>query len=169
MHFSEEQIGSILSKFPNAKSALDIGCGEGQLLIQLEQRGISTTGIDISGVALNEAEKHVKGTLIGGDFEQFTFPNDSSFDLIFVKFVIAFIQNPETFFKKINRMLKVDGGFILLTPVAQKLGLSPEKEEIFIEQSVLEKLMPQYFSRIEETVLHSEENKKLALYICTKK
>lgn len=169
LHFTEEQIDSILAKFPNAKSALDIGCGEGQLLIQLEQRDIFTTGIDISSVAINEAGKHIKGTLIKGDFEQFTFPNNSLFDLIFVKFVIAFIQNPAAFFKKIDNMLKTGGGFILLTPVTQKLDDSSEKEEIFIEQSILGKFMPRYFSKIEETVLHSEKSKKLMLYICTKK
>jgi 2-polyprenyl-3-methyl-5-hydroxy-6-metoxy-1,4-benzoquinol methylase len=169
LHLTKEQVDTILAKFPDAKSALDIGCGEGQLLIQLERQGISTTGIDISNVAISEASKYVKGTLIEGDFEQVTFPNNSSFDLIFVKFVIAFIQNHEAFFKKINTLLKPDGGFILLTPVTKELNLSSEKDEIFIKQSVLEKFMPQYFSKIEETVLYSENNKKLVLYTCTKK
>lgn len=168
LHLTDEQVDAILTKFPNAKSALDIGCGEGQLLIQLEQRDIATVGIDVSDGALKEARKHVVGKLIEGDFEQFTFPNNSSFDLVFVKFVIAFIQNPKAFFEKIDRMLKTRGGFILLTPVTQKLDSSSEKEEVFVEQSVLDKFMPQYFPKIEETVLYSEDNKKLSLYICTK-
>ncbi len=168
LHLTDEQVDVILAKFPNAKSALDIGCGEGQLLIQLEQRSIASTGIDVSDVALNEARKYVVGKLIEGDFEQFVFPHDSSFDLIFVKFVIAFIQNPETFFEKVDKFLKAGGGFILLTPVAQKLDSQSEKEEVFVEQSTLDKFMPQYFQKIEEIVLYSENNKKLALYTCTK-
>lgn len=169
LHLTEEQVDTVLKKFPDAKSILDIGCGEGQLLIQLEQRGISTTGIDVSSVAINEAKKEVVGTLIEGDFEQFVFPDNSSFDLIFVKFVIAFIQDPESFLKKINTLLKSGGGFILLTPVIQNLDSSSQKEEVFIEQSVLDENMPQYFSKIEETLLYSESNKKLVLYTCTKK
>jgi|SRR3989344_2559456 len=169
LHLTEEQVDAVLAKFPDAKSALDIGCGEGQLLVQLEQRGILITGIDISSVALDEARKHVRGILIDGDFEQFIFPNNLSFDIIFVKFVIAFIQNPETFFKKINNLLRTGGGFILLTPVTQKLDDSSEKEEIFIKQSILEKFMPQYFSEVEEIVFHSENGKRLMLYVCTKK
>lgn len=169
LHLTEEQVDAILVRFPNAKSALDIGCGEGQLLTQLEQRNISTTGIDVSDVALKKAHKHVAGKLIEGDFEQFVFPKNSSFDLIFVKFVIAFIQNAGAFFEKIDNLLKTGGGFILLTPVTKELDSSSEKEEVFVEQSVLEKFMPQYFSKIEETVLHSENNKRLVLYTCTKK
>lgn len=169
LHLTEEQVEAILVKFPNAKSALDIGCGEGQLLIQLEQRNISVTGIDVSDVALKEARRHVAGKLIEGDFEQFIFPNDSSFDLIFVKFVIAFIQNPEEFFEKIDALLKTEGGFILLTPVTKELDTSSEKEEVFVEQSVLDRFMPKYFSKVEETILYSEGSKKLSLYICTKK
>ncbi|MFZ3043538.1 MAG: class I SAM-dependent methyltransferase [Minisyncoccia bacterium] len=169
LHLTEEQVGDILVRFPNAKSALDIGCGEGQLLVQLEQRGFSTTGIDVSDVALKEARKHVAGKLIEGDFEQFVFSSDSSFDLIFVKFVIAFIQNPEKFFQKIDNLLKIGGGFILLTPVTQELDSLSEKEEVFVEQSILDKFMPQYFSKVEETILYSENSKKLSLYICMKR
>jgi 2-polyprenyl-3-methyl-5-hydroxy-6-metoxy-1,4-benzoquinol methylase len=169
LHLTEEQVDSILKKFPNAASALDIGCGEGQLLIQLEERGISTTGIDISDIGINEAKKRVSGSLIVGDFEQFSFPDTASFDLIFVKFVIAFIQNPEAFFKKIDSLLKTDGGFILLTPVIREPDSSSQKEEVFIEQSILDEYLPRYFSKIEETILYSEGHKRLALYTCTKK
>lgn len=169
LHLTEEQINAILRKFPDVKSALDIGCGEGQLMAQLEQRDISTTGIDVSDIALAEAHKLVKGTLIEGDFEQFTFPDGTSFDLIFAKFVIAFAQNPKIFFKKIDTLLRGGGGFILITPVIQELKSSSQKEEVFIEQLVLDENMPQYFSEIEETILYSENNKKLALFICMKK
>lgn len=104
-----------------------------------------------------------------GDFEKLAFPHDSIFDLIFVKFVIAFIQNPEAFFEKVDTLLMTGGGFILLTPVMRgEIDSSSEKEEVFVEQSVLDKFMPRYFSKIEEIVLYSEGNKKLALYICTK-
>lgn len=169
LHLTEEQVDNILKKFPNAASALDIGCGEGQLLIQLEERGISATGIDISDIGINEAKKRVSGSLIVGDFEQFSFPDTTSFDLVFVKFVIAFIQNPETFFKKIDSLLKTDGGFILLTPVIRESDSSSQKEEVFIEQSILDEYLPRYFSKIEETILYSEGHKRLVLYTCTKK
>lgn len=169
LHLTDEQVDKILEKFAYAKSALDIGCGEGQLLAQLEKRGISTVGIDVSPVALNEAHKHVKGELIEGDFEQYTFRKDTQFDLIFTKFVIAFIKDVDAFFKKIVALLGPGSGFILLTPVIN--GPKNEnliEEEIFIQQSVLDASMPRYFSDIKEEVLYAEGDKKLALYVCTK-
>ena len=170
LHFSNEQIVAILRKFPKAKSALDVGCGEGQVMIQLEQHGISTTGIDISSVALAEASRNVRGTLIEGDFEKSNFPQGQHFDLIFVKFVIAFIKDVPAFFKKINALLKTGGGLILLAPVVKgPLGQASEGEEIFVEQSVLDTFVPRYFSKIKEEILHTEADRKLSLYLCTKK
>lgn len=169
LHFSDEQLESILKQFPNAVSALDIGCGEGQLMTQLEVRSISTTGMDISDVALTEAHRHAKGVLIESDFEQYTFQKDVRFDLIFVKFVIAFIRDVGAFFKKIDTLLKPGGGLILLTPVTNgKRDPYFEGDDIFIQQSVLDTFMPLFFSKINEEVLHAEDDKKLALYICTK-
>lgn len=168
LHLTEEQVNAILIRFSNAKSALDIGCGEGQLLIQLEQRNISAVGIDVSDVALKEARKHVKGTLIEGDFEEFVFSEEEKFDLVFVKFVIAFIEDIPTFFKKIQSVLKTSGGFILLAPVINGHLEKKSGEEIFVEQSVLDVSMPKYFSEIKEEILHTEGNRKLALYTCIK-
>lgn len=167
LHFTDDQVSSILKDFPLAKTALDIGCGEGQLMLQLEATGVTTTGIDLSKVALAEAHKHVKGNLIEGDFEKFDFPIEQKFDLIFVKFVIAFIESKPAFFKKVRGLLNAGGALILLTPVidgeiVQKL----ESESIFVEKSVLDTYMPKYFPNIKEEILHAERAKKLSLFIC---
>ncbi len=168
IHFTEEQLNDILKKFPDAQSALDIGCGEGQLLVQLEKRGLFSTGIDVSEVGLDEAKKQFKGALILGDFEEFNFPEESSFDLIFVKFVVAFIKNPADFFKKVDSLLKRGGGFILLTPVMPKPNIQLQEEEVFVGQAVIDTYLPQYFSKIDEVVLYSDGSKRLVLYICKK-
>lgn len=169
LHFTDEQIASILKHFPLAKTALDIGCGEGQLILQLETVGIATTGIDISKIALAEARKRVKGTLLEGDFEKYSFPPEQKFDLVFVKFVIAFIKDIPAFFNKIDDLLKQNGGFILLAPVAkQSIDRSEEANEIFIEQSLLDVSFPKHFSNIQEETLYAEDDKRLALFICKK-
>jgi len=169
LHFTNDQIASILRHFPLAKTALDIGCGEGQLMLQLEAANITTIGIDLSKIALAEARKHVKGNLIEGDFEKFYFPIEQKFDLIFVKFVIAFMSDIPSFFKKIDDLLNPGGGFILLAPVSnQPIDRNIEADEIFIEQSVLDISMPKYFSNIREEILHAENEKKLSLFICSK-
>lgn len=169
LHFSEEQIDNILKQFPNTQSVLDIGCGEGQLLVQLETRGISTVGIDVSEIGIEEARKYVKGGLIVGDFETFEFPADRTFDLIFVKFVIAFIEKPDLFFRKIIRLLNSSGGLILLTPVMPNPDRSSPSEEVFADQAVIDQFLPRHFSSIKEEVLYADGDKRLVLYTCIKK
>lgn len=166
LHFTNDQVVSILRDFPLAKTALDIGCGEGQLMLQLEAADITTTGIDLSKVALAEARKQVKGTLLEGNFEQWEFLGTQKFDLIFAKFLIAFIENRDKFFSKIRSLLQEDGGFILMTPIIDQKSLEPGSE-VFIEQSVLDTYLPA-FSTVKEQILYSETGKRLSLFICRK-
>lgn len=165
LHLSDTQLKNVLLEFPNAKSALDIGCGEGQLMVQLEKAGLSTTGIDVSPVCLGEATKHVKGKLVEADFEQFEFAKDSKFDLIFAKFIIAFINHPESFFEKIISLLNRRGGLILLTPVSAVPLTNSDSDEVFVSQNVID-LLPRFFEKIDEEILYSEESRKLSLYVC---
>lgn len=169
LHFTEDQVDSVLKQFPNTQSVLDIGCGEGQLLVQLEARGISTVGIDVSEVGITEARKHVKGELIVGDFETFEFPADTSFDLVFVKFVIAFIAEPDLFFQKVTQLLRTHGGLVLLTPVMPNPNPLSPSEEVFVEIAVLDRCLFRYFSSIHEEVLYADGNKRLVLYTSVKK
>ncbi len=169
LHFSEEQIHSILEKFPNTQSALDIGCGEGQLMAQLESRGISTVGIDVSEVGIEAARKLSKGEFIIGDFETFEFPTNTAFDLIFVKFVIAFIEKPDLFFQKIVQLLNSHGGLVLLTPVMPNPDRSSQSEEVFVDLATLDGCLARYFSSIREEVLYADGEKRLVLYTAVKK
>lgn len=162
MQFSEHQIDTILSQSCNTRNALDIGCGEGDLMYQLEQRGIEGTGIDISKLAISRAQDKVpQGSFICANFEDYQFPNDISFDLIFAKFVIAFIENKESFLDKINQLLKEDGTFVIMTPVAKEL---PENNEIFISQITVDNLFPHFSERI----ITIKDSQKLSLFIYNK-
>lgn len=169
LHFNEEQIDVILKKFPNTQSILDIGCGEGQLMSQLEARGISTVGIDVSEVGIKTARKSSNGQFIVGDFETFEFPTNTAFDLIFVKFVIAFIEKPDLFFQKVVQLLNSHGGFILLTPVMPNPDQLSPAEEVFVDLSTLDECFSRYFSSVHEEVLYADGEKRLVLYIAIKK
>lgn len=169
LHFSEEQIDDILRKFPDTQSVLDIGCGEGQLMVQLESRGMSTVGIDVSEVGIKTARESSKGQFIVGDFETFEFPTDTAFDLIFVKFVIAFIEKPDLFFQKVAQLLSSHGGLILLTPVMPNPDRLSPVEEVFTDLSILDECFSRYFSSVHEEVLYADGEKRLVLYTAIKK
>jgi len=168
LHLTETQVAEILAGSPSAHSALDIGCGEGQLLEQLEQSGLTVTGIDVSPVALSAAKERVEGTLIEGDFESFNFNTNSTFDLIFLKFVIAFIDDKERLFQKIHSLLNEGGELVLLTPVISGVKELKSIEEIFVEKHILDECLPKYFGQIKEDILYKEGGKKLSLFVCKK-
>ena len=69
---------------PSAKlnqQALDIGCGTGGLMHQLEAQQYNTAGMDISPMALGFARKRVIGPLARASANQLPFRNEV-FDLV---------------------------------------------------------------------------------------
>lgn len=60
---------------PAMRTALDVGCGEGELAEALSVRGLSVTGLDVNGDVLAVAQKRgcdvtwVQGDVLGGSLE----------------------------------------------------------------------------------------------------
>lgn len=85
------------------KDILDVGCGRGQLIKQLECRGFEVDGIDLS--------KHSSHMV--GDFMKKDLPK---YDMIVANKVIAF-NKPEEFINKVQKTLNKNGVFVCITPV----------------------------------------------------
>lgn len=90
----------------SGKRALDIGCGQGQLMKQLQERGFETTGIDLSDYSAG----------LVGDFMTHDF-GDQRFDLITANLVIAFIEDKKAFYEKVKSLLNPGGKIVIITPV----------------------------------------------------
>lgn len=90
---------------------LEIGCGTGRFLSQLEA-DYETYGIDISEYAIGEAKKRTKSSsLMVGEIEDFPFP--LLCDGIVAINVIEHLKNPRDVLMGIRRGLK-RGGFLFL-------------------------------------------------------
>lgn len=84
-------------------SILDVGCGRGQLLEQLKNRGLTVRGIDLSDYSADMV----------GDFLKYKL---GKYDVIITNKVLAF--NPiEAFLKRVKDHLKPGGTFVLITPI----------------------------------------------------
>lgn len=98
------------------KTALDIGCGTGELTRQLKARGFSVTGIDTSDYAIEQAKRIDREILyLTGKFEQSAL--DGRYDVIVVNKVLAFVENPKGFLEKAKDLLNNGGKLVLITPV----------------------------------------------------
>ncbi|MEX0931950.1 MAG: class I SAM-dependent methyltransferase [Candidatus Paceibacterota bacterium] len=168
--FSQDELSWVLDHFPQANTVLDIGCGRGELLAQLEERGLATEGIDLSSVAMNEAKINCGAALHTGCFEKYSFAPGAVFDLIFIKFVLAYIVKKDDFFKKVVQLLREGGGCVIITPVIEfSNNPSDSVPEIFVERKVLDMLLSTYFTVQVEKKMYEEKEKSLSIFILHKK
>jgi 2-polyprenyl-3-methyl-5-hydroxy-6-metoxy-1,4-benzoquinol methylase len=107
-------------------SALDVGCGDGyHLFVFNTNKGIrekvSFRGVDISGLQVEYARRVALGMgfenvqFEAGSAEHLGFP-DESFDIVLCSDVVEHLENPETCFAEIRRVLKSGGTAIITTP-----------------------------------------------------
>jgi ubiquinone/menaquinone biosynthesis C-methylase UbiE len=74
-------LGKLLAGFPNARTALEIGCGTGYFTRWLASRGLEVVGLDSSLPMLREARRREDAPLVLGDALDLPF-SERSFDLV---------------------------------------------------------------------------------------
>lgn len=102
------------------KRVLDIGCGPGEMMIDLMSRGYEVVGVDIAEGMLAVAKENIqkrlptkKFTLKLGDIERLDF-EDKEFDYVICAGVIEYLETDAKAISELNRVLKV-GGRILIS------------------------------------------------------
>lgn len=93
---------------------LEIGCGVGDFLHEMEKRGWNCTGIEPSADAKAIARKKVKAQLLAP--EEINQLPDKSFDLITMWHVLEHVDNLKEEVFQLQRLLKDDGRLVLALP-----------------------------------------------------
>lgn len=100
--------------------ALDIGCGNGEVI-----RNMNLLGWQFEGVEFNETAVDICRSaglkVFHGDIYKASFKEDT-FDLITAHHLIEHIPDPERFVSEISRILKPGGKFVIQTPNTKALG-----------------------------------------------
>lgn len=102
-------------------SILDVGCGNGDLLIKLVEKfpDACLIGTEISSGRLHIAQHRLNGkaSLIQTGGKGYNLPvGNNSIDLVFVTEVIEHLKQPQLFLREIHRALAPEGRLILTTP-----------------------------------------------------
>lgn len=125
----ERLILSYLGKNFSKVKILDIGCGEGKFLENLDQNIFEKKGVEISKKASNVCNK--KGlVVINNGFLEAEFGKEK-YDVITMWHVLEHLKNPIAVFKKINDLLKEGGILLVSTPNTNSLGFKIGKENWF--------------------------------------
>lgn len=93
---------------------LEIGCGVGDFIKEMEKKGWDCTGIEPSIDAKNIAQKRIKARLYDPQ-DIITLPNDS-FDLITLWHVLEHVDDLKTEIYHLHRLLKNGGRLVLALP-----------------------------------------------------
>jgi 2-polyprenyl-3-methyl-5-hydroxy-6-metoxy-1,4-benzoquinol methylase len=99
---------------------LEIGCGSGRMLRQMQGLGWTVQGIDLDpGAVANAAKKGLKVTL--GELESCGYPN-ASFDAITMNHLIEHVYSPRSLLAECYRIVKPGGRVVVVTPNIESIG-----------------------------------------------
>jgi len=108
---------------------LDVGCGEGFMLLEAEQRGWNVYGLDISDNRTGEAKElrnFKKCELLKSQYP------DNFFDCIYLDSILEHVTNPREYLKEINRILKCSGVIYIGVPNEDSLYNTLRKVNNFV-------------------------------------
>lgn len=120
------------------KAVLDVGCGDGYDLANLQQKGALIFGIDASEEMVKLAQQqNSEGTIRVGAAEDIPFPNQS-FDVVVSKWVFQATPAIDPIYKEVARVLKPGGTLIFLTthPIRQFLEKKQHPRDYFKKEQV---------------------------------
>ena len=134
---SSRLIGRVLSLLPGVKEMaelsimcldghrkgklLDVGCGDGQFLAQMQHLGWEAMGIEPDREAAKVAQEHFNIPVMAGTLESAKFP-DNFFDAVTLSHTIEHVSNPIWLLQECRRVLKQNGKLVVTTPNVASLG-----------------------------------------------
>lgn len=124
---------AIINKYKPADriKILDIGCARGEFLNTLPS-SFEKYGVEINNDGYSFVKKHYPHiTIYNQKIDSKEFDTKQSFDIIAMWHVLEHIDNPNTFFKALNKLLSKDGVLILEIPNRDSLGFNLAKDKWF--------------------------------------
>ncbi len=159
---NEVLLDLVLAEIINDKKiALDLGCGTGDVVVKLAQRGMTVVGTDWSPDALEKAQKRVNdaGLIDHVNFKKIdlNFLVDAELDkvaadVVVCKLVVAFVEDKRKFCETIKTLLNKNGVFIVQTPVLHdSIMYTPEdKPLIAVKYQEFKTILNDVFSHVVE-------------------
>lgn len=110
--------GLLTRHFPHARSLLEIGCGNGNVLACLHRRGSwdRVVGVELHLSGLRVARSRLPPEVELAQLEGTTIPATHVFDVIGAFDVLEHIEDDEAALREMHRVLKAGGGAMIAVP-----------------------------------------------------
>ncbi len=112
---------ALLNGLTAGVSALEIGCGTGELLVALREAGAQVTGVEPNAAAVRTASEQHGLTVHTGMLDDVIGRAElpaASFDLIVMKYALEHVHSPTETLQQINGLLKPGGRGVFWVPNA---------------------------------------------------
>ncbi len=130
---------------------LDIGCGYGFFLKEMNFRGWHVSGIEISQTGRRFARQLIDTTVYSEPLENLSLPKNA-FDVVTLFYVIEHALNPLNLLMEVNRILKPNGLVLLrwphTTPIVTILGPLSKKLDLYHTPFHLHDFSPKTIARL---------------------
>ena len=110
----------LMDKYRDKNRVLDIGCGDGQFLKILKDRGWNEFGIEVTKDVVLYAREELGLNVVQGVAEDIDF-SENYFDVVIMWGVIEHLKDPQRVLQKINKILRGGGLLLIYTPNANSL------------------------------------------------
>ena len=100
-----EEYQQIIDWIPAKSKVIDLGCGDGSLLLHLKRKGVNGAGLEISKSGVNSAEKKGIKAFKGRIDKKLPYKNNE-FDYSICNVTLQMVMYPEVLLKEMKRISK---------------------------------------------------------------
>lgn len=133
----------IKNNIKNKGRLLDIGCGNGKILLLAKKDGWEVEGLELSKLYAERINAKYGISVKAANFLEYSFSEEDKYDLVILRHVLEHLPDSILAMKKINQLLNVGGSALLEFPNIDSLELKLKRLlQLFIKKNYKQDYTP---------------------------
>jgi 2-polyprenyl-3-methyl-5-hydroxy-6-metoxy-1,4-benzoquinol methylase len=119
--FCDHVRDELLPRAQGRLRALEVGCGNGQLMLALQRVGYDVEGVEWDAAAADIARRATGSKVYNGDFRKVDLPK-ANYHLIVLQHVFEHLEEPLAALRRLKELLAPRGRLVLIYPNPESFG-----------------------------------------------